>query len=30
MMRLVAGPNVTFVLAKLPLAASRLNKIARV
>jgi hypothetical protein len=29
MMRLVASPNVTFVLAELPLAASLLNKIAR-
>ena len=30
MMRLIAGPNVTFVLVKLPLAASSLNKIAQV
>jgi hypothetical protein len=30
MMRSVAGPNVTIVQAKLPLAASLLNKIARV
>jgi hypothetical protein len=29
MMRLVAGPNVTIVLAKLPLVASLLNKIAQ-
>jgi hypothetical protein len=29
MMRLIAGPNVTFVLAKLPLTASLLNKMAR-
>jgi hypothetical protein len=30
MMRLIAGPNVTFALAKLSLAASLLNKLARV